>query len=154
MNAPVGQQAQPKAPAAVETPSKGRTLMLVVGSGRSGTSLFTGIMQRLGFHVPQPEVTADSTNPRGFAEPKWVVDFHTALLGAGRRAGCRRAAVRLGARPPASPSTTTSGGSSASGSRAEFAKSDHVDHQGPAPLVVPARSGASAARTWAPRRSS
>ena len=81
MNAPVGQQEQPKAPAAVDTPSKARTLMLVVGSGRSGTSLFTGIMQRLGFHVPQPEVTADSTNPRGFAEPKWVVDFHTALLG-------------------------------------------------------------------------
>jgi hypothetical protein len=58
--------------------------MLVVGSGRSGTSLFTGIMHRLGFHVPQPEVTADSTNPRGFAEPKWVVDFHDALLGRAR----------------------------------------------------------------------
>ena len=41
-------------------------------------------MQRFGFHVPQPEVAADSTNPRGFAEPKWVVDFHNALL---KRAG-------------------------------------------------------------------
>jgi hypothetical protein len=41
-------------------------------------------MQRFGFHVPQPEVAADSTNPRGFAESKWVVDFHTALL---KRAG-------------------------------------------------------------------
>lgn len=71
--------------------SKGRTLVLVVGSGRSGTSLFTGIMQRLGFHVPQPEVTADSTNPRGFAEPKWVVDFHTALL---NRAGVQVADAR------------------------------------------------------------
>ena len=61
-----------------------RTLVLVVGSGRSGTSLFSGIMQRFGFHVPQPEVDADSTNPRGFAESKWVVDFHNALL---KRAG-------------------------------------------------------------------
>jgi hypothetical protein len=59
----------------------GRSLVLVAGSGRSGTSLFSGILQRLGFHVPQPEVPADSTNPRGFAESQWVVDFHTRLLG-------------------------------------------------------------------------
>lgn len=80
MSTPVGQDHT----ATVEAhgaPSQDRTLILVVGSGRSGTSLFTGIMQRLGFHVPQPEVTADPTNPRGFAESKWVVDFHTTLLG-------------------------------------------------------------------------
>jgi hypothetical protein len=52
----------------------------VAGSGRSGTSLFAGIMQRLGFTVPGPEVPADETNPRGFAESQWVVDFHTRLL--------------------------------------------------------------------------
>ena len=57
-----------------------RSLVLVAGSGRSGTSLFTGILQRLGFLVPQPEVPADETNPRGFAESQWVVDFHTKLL--------------------------------------------------------------------------
>lgn len=57
-----------------------RSLVLVAGSGRSGTSLFSGILQRLGFHVPQPEVPADDTNPRGFAESQWVVDFHTELL--------------------------------------------------------------------------
>lgn len=61
-----------------------RTLVLVAGSGRSGTSLVTGILQRLGFHVPQPEVPADATNPRGFAESQWVVDFHTRLLRAAR----------------------------------------------------------------------
>lgn len=61
-----------------------RALVLVAGSGRSGTSLFAGIMQRLGCTVPQPEVPADETNPRGFAESQWVVDFHTRLL---RRAG-------------------------------------------------------------------
>jgi hypothetical protein len=57
-----------------------RRLVLVVGIGRSGTSLFAGILNRLGFHVPQPEVRADDTNPRGFNEPRWVVDFHTRLL--------------------------------------------------------------------------
>ncbi|MGH3040285.1 MAG: hypothetical protein ACRDNG_00830, partial [Gaiellaceae bacterium] len=29
---------------------------------------------------PQPEVKADDTNPRGFSEPRWVVDFHTRLM--------------------------------------------------------------------------
>jgi hypothetical protein len=76
-------------PAASETPN--RTLLLVAGSGRSGTSLFTGILARLGFHVPQPEVVADSTNPRGFSESKWVVDFHTKLLD---RAGVQVADAR------------------------------------------------------------
>ena len=61
-----------------------RSLVLVAGSGRSGTSLFSGILQRLGCHVPQPEVPADATNPRGFAESQWVVDFHTRLLRAAR----------------------------------------------------------------------
>jgi hypothetical protein len=52
----------------------------VVGIGRSGSSLFTGILSQLGFHVPQPEVKADHTNPRGFSEPRWVVDFHVRLM--------------------------------------------------------------------------
>ena len=68
-----------------------RTLVLVVGSGRSGTSLLSGILQRLGFHVPQPEVPADDTNPRGFAESQWVVDFHVDLL---RRARVQTADAR------------------------------------------------------------
>jgi hypothetical protein len=55
-------------------------LVLVVGIGRSGTSLFTGMLGQLGFHVPQPEVRADETNPRGFSEPRWVVDFHSRLM--------------------------------------------------------------------------
>jgi hypothetical protein len=57
-----------------------RSVVLVAGSGRSGTSLFAGIMQRLGYTVPGPEVPADETNPRGFAESMWVVDFHSRLL--------------------------------------------------------------------------
>lgn len=57
-----------------------RSLVLVVGVGRSGTSLLAGILGQLGFHIPRPEVKANSTNPRGFGEPRWVVDFHAALL--------------------------------------------------------------------------
>jgi hypothetical protein len=90
MSTPVDQD-ETRAADEQQAPSDDRTLVLVVGSGRSGTSLFTGIMQRLGFHVPQPEVSADPTNPRGFAEPKWAVDFHNALLG---RAGVQVADAR------------------------------------------------------------
>lgn len=61
-----------------------RRLVLVVGVGRSGTSLLGGILGALGFHLPQPEVEADDTNPRGFSEPRWVVDFHSRLLKARR----------------------------------------------------------------------
>jgi hypothetical protein len=55
-------------------------LLVVAGSGRSGTSLFTGLCGRLGFRIPQPEVQADSSNPHGFGEPRWAVDFHEQLL--------------------------------------------------------------------------
>jgi hypothetical protein len=58
-----------------------RRVVFVVGSGRSGTSTMSGTLQTLGLHVPQPEVVADSTNPKGFGEPQWVVDLHQELLG-------------------------------------------------------------------------
>jgi hypothetical protein len=77
----------------------GKELILVVGVGRSGTSLLTGVLGQLGVHVPQPEVRADETNPRGFGEPRWIVDFHTRLL---RK---RRVTVN-DARPAAWASTT------------------------------------------------
>ena len=80
MSSPPIDQETPTAPRGDGAPLSQRTLVLVAGSGRSGTSLFTGILQRLGFYVPQPEVPADETNPRGFAESQWVVNFHTRLL--------------------------------------------------------------------------
>ncbi len=55
-------------------------LLLVAGSGRSGTSLFASVVGNLGFHVPRPWVKADDSNPRGFGEPQWVVDRHVKLL--------------------------------------------------------------------------
>jgi len=57
-----------------------RPLVLVVGVGRSGTSLLAGMLGQIGFQIPQPEVQADDTNPRGFGEPRWVVDFHSRLM--------------------------------------------------------------------------
>lgn len=76
-----------------------RDLLLVAGSGRSGTSLFASIVGNLGFHVPEPHVAADESNPRGFGEPQWVVDKHTALL--------RQANVQVSdARPTAWAQTT------------------------------------------------
>ncbi|MDQ1599823.1 MAG: hypothetical protein QOD68_1297 [Actinomycetota bacterium] len=61
-----------------------RRLVLVAGVGRSGTSVFTTILTTAGFHVPQPEVVADPTNPKGFGESRWVVDFHRRQLRARR----------------------------------------------------------------------
>lgn len=57
-------------------PTHPTPLVLVSGSGRSGTSSLAGTLKRLGLHVPQPEVEASETNPRGFYEPQWVIDFH------------------------------------------------------------------------------
>jgi hypothetical protein len=80
-----------------------RRLVLVVGVGRSGTSLLAGILGQAGFHIPQPEVKADDTNPRGFGEPRWVVDFHTRLM--------RKARVTVfDARPAAWHGTATVAG--------------------------------------------
>jgi hypothetical protein len=71
-----------------------REVLFVAGSGRSGTSTLTGLLQRLGSHVPEPQVPPDETNPRGFSESQWVVDLHDSLL--------RRAVVRVNdARPQA-----------------------------------------------------
>ncbi len=60
--------------------SDGRRISFVVGSGRSGTSTMSGTLQALGMHVPQPEVAGNATNPKGFGEPKWAVEFHERLL--------------------------------------------------------------------------
>lgn len=101
-----------------------RSLLLVVGSGRSGTSTFSGVMQRLGYHVPQPEVTPDSSNPRGFAESKWVVDFHHRLLKAAR-------VTPADARPDAWAAAAAASDDAAATEltaflRKQFAHADHV----------------------------
>lgn len=57
-----------------------RKVLFIAGAGRSGTSTLAGLVSRLGLRVPQPEVEPDETNPKGFGEPQWAVDFHTDLL--------------------------------------------------------------------------
>ncbi len=74
-------------------PQPTRRLVLVAGTGRSGTSTLVGVLQRHGFHVPLPEVETDDSNPRGFGEPRWVVDLHGRLL--------RRAKVQVADSRPA-----------------------------------------------------
>jgi hypothetical protein len=66
--------------AAGPTAGDRRQILVVAGSGRSGTSLFTGLTGRLGVYIPKPEVSANRSNPRGFGEPRWAVDFHNELL--------------------------------------------------------------------------
>lgn len=61
-------------------PASGRTVVIVTGPGRSGTSSMAGALKLLGYHVPQPEVPARPSNPRGYFEPRWVVDFHNRQL--------------------------------------------------------------------------
>ena len=70
-------------PESASTPTS-RALLVIAGSGRSGTSLMAGMSGRLGLHIPQPEVKANDTNPRGFGEPRWAVAFHKEALAAVR----------------------------------------------------------------------
>lgn len=64
-----------------------RTLLLVTGAGRSGTSTAAGALSLLGLHAPGPFLEANATNPKGFYESRWSVDFHNRLL--------KRAAVSI-----------------------------------------------------------
>ncbi len=57
-----------------------RRVLLICGAGRSGTSTLAGLVRILGVPVPLPEVPTDESNPRGFAEPQWLVDTHDRLL--------------------------------------------------------------------------
>jgi len=49
------------------------TLVLITGTGRSGTSTMSGTFDHLGLHVPGPYLGANKSNPKGFFESKWAV---------------------------------------------------------------------------------
>lgn len=53
-----------------------KTLVLITGTGRSGTSTMSGTLHHLGLHVPGPYLGANESNPKGFFESKWAVKFH------------------------------------------------------------------------------
>ncbi len=55
-------------------------VVVVAGSGRSGTSTIAGVLKTVGLVIPPPEVPGNRTNPRGFFEPRWAVDLQSRLL--------------------------------------------------------------------------
>ncbi|WKN49394.1 sulfotransferase family protein [Nocardioides sp. Arc9.136] len=55
-------------------------LVVVTGSGRSGTSTVTGALARLGLHLPGPLAPADERNPKGFYETPWVIEANRVVL--------------------------------------------------------------------------
>ena len=67
------------------SPADHRRIVFVVGPGRSGTSTMAGALAHSGYHVPQA-IKGNETNPGGFFEPRWVVNFHRNLL---RKTGVR-----------------------------------------------------------------
>lgn len=57
-------------------------MILVTGAGRSGTSTVAGVINQLGFYVPQPVLEANASNPKGFFESTWPLWFHRRLMDA------------------------------------------------------------------------
>ena len=57
-----------------------KPMVLVTGAGRSGTSTIAGTLHYLGFHVPEPVLKGNESNPRGFFESWWPVRFHKRIL--------------------------------------------------------------------------
>ena len=57
-------------------------LVLVTGTGRSGTSTIAGSLHHLGLEVPGPYLGANESNPKGFYESRWAIRFHKRLTGA------------------------------------------------------------------------
>jgi hypothetical protein len=51
-------------------------LVLITGTGRSGTSTMSGTLHHLGLNVPGPHLGANDSNPKGFFESTWAVGFH------------------------------------------------------------------------------
>lgn len=54
-------------------------LVLITGTGRSGTSTMSGTLHHLGLHVPGPYLGANESNPKGFFESRWSVRFHNRI---------------------------------------------------------------------------
>ena len=69
---------------------------LVLGSGRSGTSLLAGSLARAGYHVGHDLIPARDANPTGFFEDREVNDLNEVLL-----------AQVTPARPPGAPPPET-----------------------------------------------
>ena len=60
--------------------SEQRTLIVILGPHRSGTSLCTAAFESLGAQLCLPEYYTNEENPRGFFEHPDIVDFNDRLL--------------------------------------------------------------------------
>jgi hypothetical protein len=61
-----------------------KKLVLITGTGRSGTSTMSGTLHHLGLFVPGPYLGANKSNPKGFYESKWAIAFHRRITTAAR----------------------------------------------------------------------
>lgn len=61
-----------------------KKLVLITGTGRSGTSTMSGTLHHLGLYVPGPYLGANDSNPKGFYESKWAIAFHRRITTAAR----------------------------------------------------------------------
>lgn len=61
-----------------------KKLVLITGTGRSGTSTMSGTLHHLGLYVPGPYLGANKSNPKGFYESKWAIAFHRKITTAAR----------------------------------------------------------------------
>lgn len=57
-----------------------RRFVLVTGAGRSGTSTIAGALNMLGIHLPLPSLRTNRSNPKGFYESKWAIEFHQRVM--------------------------------------------------------------------------
>ncbi|MBD3266309.1 hypothetical protein GF373_06530, partial [bacterium] len=55
-------------------------LIMVIGPGRSGTSLIMQILRAAGINCGQNWIPTNKNNPRGYFELKWVMNFNRFLL--------------------------------------------------------------------------
>jgi len=54
--------------------------IIVLGMHRAGTSAITKILMSLGFELPGEPVPASADNPKGYWEPREIVEIHDAFL--------------------------------------------------------------------------
>lgn len=67
-------------PASEPVPAPARTVLLVLGMHRSGTSALAGVLHRLGAALPEDRMAASADNVKGYYEPNKIVAAHDAIL--------------------------------------------------------------------------
>jgi hypothetical protein len=74
------QQLEASAPSSVSTNEGGRRIVVVLGSGRSGTSLCAKILSELGVRMDATLHRPNEMNPEGYFEDREIVEINRRLL--------------------------------------------------------------------------